>query len=86
MAWIEKPPRPDDDRPGCMDAIVLTRVAFGILFWPMAAVLGAAAGVAIAILLLASYPLPTLIAAGVVAVAGVAAWRVVSARRRPPEG
>ncbi len=83
MAWIEQPPKPGDDRPGCMDAIVLTRMAFGILFWPIAAVIGAAAAVAVAILLLASYPLPTIIAAVVLTVAGTAAWRWISGRRPP---
>jgi len=84
MAWNEQPPNQRDDRPGCMDAIVLTRVAFGILFWPMAAVIGAGGGIAIAIVLLASYPLQTVVGAAIVAVAGAAAWRWVSARRRPP--
>ncbi len=86
MAWIEQPPKSGDDRPGCMDAIVLTRLAFGILFWPVAAVLGAGAGVAIGVLLLASYPLPTIVTAVVLGVAGTAMWRWIRARRPPPEG
>ena len=84
MAWTEQPRKPGDDRPGCMDAIVLTRIAFGILFWPVAAVIGAGAAVAIAILLLATYPLPTIVAAVVVGVAGTAAWRWIRARGRRP--
>lgn len=84
MAWNEQPPEPGDDRPGCMDAIVLTRIAFGILFWPMAAVIAAAAIVAFGILLLATYPLPTIACAIVLAVAGTAGWRWVSGRRRRP--
>jgi hypothetical protein len=84
MVWSEKPPKPGDDRPGCMDAFVLTRMAFGILFWPLAAVLAAGAGAAIAILLLASYPLPTIAGAVALAVAAAAAWRWISVRRRPP--
>ena len=84
MAWIEQPPKPGDDRPGCMDAIVLTRMAFGILFWPMAAVIGAAAGIAVLILLLASYPLQTLAGAAALAIAGAAAWRWIRVRLRPP--
>ena len=59
-------------------------MAFGILIWPMAAVIGAAAIVAIGILLLASYPLPTLIGAVALAVGGAAAWRWISGRRPPP--
>ncbi|MBI5284971.1 MAG: hypothetical protein HY874_07740, partial [Chloroflexi bacterium] len=70
MAWIEKPPNPDD-RPGCMDAIVLTRMAFGILVWPMAAVIGAAAIGTIGILLLATYPLPTIAVAVAIVVAAM---------------
>ena len=85
MAWNRQPPRPDDDRPGCLDAIVLTRMAFGILFWPMAAVIAAGGGVAIAILLLATYPLPTIVGAAALTVAATAAWRWISGRRRPPE-
>ena len=60
-------------------------MAFGILFWPMAAVIAAGGGVAIAILLLANYPLPTIITAAVLAVGGTAVWRWISGRRRPPE-
>ena len=84
MAWIEQPSKPGDDRPGCMDAFVLTRIAFGILFWPMAAVIGAGAAVAIAILLLATYPLPTIVAAVALVVVGTAAWRWIRVRGRRP--
>ena len=85
MAWIEQPPKPSDDRPGCMDAIVLSRVAFAILFWPVAAVIGSAAGVAVLILLLLSYPLQTVVGAVVLFVGATAVTRWISARRRPPE-
>ena len=84
MAWNEQPPKPGDDRPGCLDAVVLTRMAFGILFWPMAAVLGAGAAVAVVILLLASYPLQTIVAAALLALCGTAGWRWIRARRRRP--
>jgi hypothetical protein len=30
-------PPPKDDRPGCMDALVITRAMFSVLFWPMLA-------------------------------------------------
>jgi hypothetical protein len=31
-------PGPDpDSKPGCLDVLVMTRVVFGILFWPLAA-------------------------------------------------
>ena len=49
----------------------------------MLSVSGATTGIAVGILVLASYPLQTLIAVGVVLVLGVAAWRIASARRRP---
>ncbi len=84
MAWNEQPPNPESGRPGCMDAIVLTRVALGILLWPTAAVIIAGGGIAITIVLLASYPLQTVVGAAIVAVAGAGVWRWVSARRRPP--
>jgi membrane protein implicated in regulation of membrane protease activity len=84
MPWIEQQER-DDDRPGCMDAFVLTRMAFGILIWPMLAVIATGAGVALAILLLASYPLPTIAGAIALAVAASAFWRWISGRRRPPD-
>jgi len=67
-----------------MDAVVLTRMAIGILIWPMAAIIGAAAIVAIGILLLATYPLPTIAVAVAIAVAATAARRWFRARRRPP--
>jgi membrane protein implicated in regulation of membrane protease activity len=84
MPWIDQPSHRGDDRPGCMDAIVLTRMAFGILFWPMLAVIAAAAGVTLAILLLASYPLPTIAGAIALAVAAIALTQWISGRRRPP--
>ncbi len=67
-----------------MDAVVLTRMAIGILIWPMAAIIGAAAIVAIGILLLATYPLPTIGVVVAVAVVATAAGRWFRARRRPP--
>jgi membrane protein implicated in regulation of membrane protease activity len=85
MPWIEQPSHQGDDRPGCMDALILTRMAFGILFWPMLAVIAAGAGITLAILLLATYPLPTIAGAVALAVAAAAAWRWVSGRRRPPD-
>ncbi|TAK63545.1 MAG: hypothetical protein EPO22_06520 [Dehalococcoidia bacterium] len=86
MAWNEQPPKPGDDRPGCLDAIVLTRMAFGILFWPVAAVMGAAVGVTAFILLLASYPLQTAGGTVVLVVGATAAWRWINTRRPPPAG
>ena len=84
MVWNEQPPKPGDARPGCLDTIVLTRMVFGILFWPMAAVVGAAVGVAVLILLLASYPLQTVGGAVVLVVGATALWRWINARRPPP--
>ena len=35
--YYEPEPPPKDDRPGCMDVIIITRAVFSVLFWPMLA-------------------------------------------------
>jgi membrane protein implicated in regulation of membrane protease activity len=67
-----------------MDAIVLTRIALGMLFWPVAALIAVGGGIALGIVLLASYPVQTVVGAATLAVAGIAASRWFSARQRPP--
>lgn len=37
MVYYERQPPPDDERPGCLDALLITRVVFELLFWPMVA-------------------------------------------------
>ena len=66
-----------------MDAIVLTRMALAILFWPMVSVVAVGGGVAIGIVLLASYPVQTVVGTAIIAGLGMLAWRWISGRRRP---
>ena len=37
--YHEQGPRNEDKGPGCLDALVITRVVFGLLFWPVAALM-----------------------------------------------
>ncbi len=37
MVYYDRKPTPDDrePRPGCLDALVITRMVFGMLLWPL---------------------------------------------------
>ena len=85
MPWTEQPQDVGDGRPGCMDAFVLTRMALGILFWPVVATIAVGGAIVFGIVLAASYPMQTLAGVVILAVAATLVWRWIKARRRRPE-
>ncbi len=70
MYYEQQPPQ-EDKGPGCLDALVITRVVFGLLFWPVAAILLVLGDLAVAFYLFTVHPALALIP---VALAGVAVW------------
>jgi len=85
MAYYEQQPPPEDERPGCMDALMITRAVFSILFWPIALLFAVVIDVAVISLLFFTYPPLALIP---VAITGVAIWlfsRWERHRFRPPD-
>jgi hypothetical protein len=81
----QSPPTDDDPRPGCLDALVIMRVVFGLLFWPMLGLFGVVFGIALAVYLFTIHPLLGLlpVLAGVGIVALIARW---DQRRSTPAG
>ena len=63
MVYYDQNQRPDDAEkpPGCLDALVITRVVFSILFWPVAILIGVMLSLAVALYLFTVHPLLGLI-------------------------
>lgn len=70
MYYEGRPPE-NDKGPGCLDALVITRVVFELLFWPVAAMLFVVGDLAAALYLFTMHPALALIPAGV---AGIGLW------------
>ena len=83
MAYYEQQ-RPDDREkpPGCLDVLVISRVVFGVLFWPIAAMFVVIFDLGITFYLYATRPLFALIPIAITAAAilGFTLWE----RRRYP--
>ncbi|HEY8491227.1 MAG TPA: hypothetical protein VIO14_09560 [Dehalococcoidia bacterium] len=78
-------PQRQQEPSGCMDALILTRVVFGILFWPLVIMLAVLGAVLLVFTLLFTDPLLGLLALLGLA-AAVAAFAWWDRRRvRPPE-
>lgn len=71
--YYEQRPPESDKGPGCLDALVITRVVFELLFWPIAGMLLVFADLAAAFYLFTVHPALALIP---VALAGVGLWLV----------
>ena len=56
---------PKDDRPGCMDVIIITRAVFSVLFWPMLALVLVMLDAGAIFLLFVVHPALALIPVGV---------------------
>lgn len=85
MAYYESQPPPDDERPGCLDALLITRVVFGILFWPMLVIFAVLLDATLFFFLYVTYAPLALIP---VAATGLALWlfaRWEQRRFRPPD-
>ena len=61
MAYYEQPPSDDEKPPGCLDALLLTRAMFGILFWPLVFLCGVMIDIGIIAYLYILYPALALI-------------------------
>jgi hypothetical protein len=79
--------RPDDEErpPGCIDALVITRVVFATLLWPVVALLAVVIDAGLTIYLFASNPPLALIpiALTILAIWLFARWE--QGRNRPPD-
>ena len=76
---------PEEKPPGCMDVLVITRVVFGLLLWPMVALLGVMLVLAAVLWAFTVHPLLALVP---LALTGVAVWlfaRWEQRHFRPPD-
>jgi hypothetical protein len=78
--------KPEEEKPpGCLDALLIMRAVFAILFWPLLAIVLVIVDVAVIIYAFSVHPAYALIP---VAITGVALWlfaRWEQGRFRPPE-
>jgi hypothetical protein len=85
MVYYEQRP-PDEERPaGCLDALLVIRAMFSILFWPLVAILLVGLDAVAIFALFATHPALALIP---IAITGVAVWlfaRWEQNRYRPPD-
>jgi hypothetical protein len=86
--YYEQKPGPNDDRdkgPGCIDVIVITRVVFGILLWPILAMAAVILDIAVAFYVFTIHPALALIPLAITmfAVYLLARW---DQNRERPEG
>lgn len=85
MVYYERTPPPEDERPGCLEALLITRIVFGILFWPMVVLFAVLLDASLIFLLYVTYAPLALIP---IAVTGGAIWlfaRWEQRRNRPPD-
>ena len=84
VTYYEQPPD-KSEQPGCLDAIVITRVVFGVLLIPFLLMMSVVIAVALAFLLYGVHPALALIpiAATIGAVWAYAVWE--QKRYRPPD-
>jgi len=71
MVYYDQEPPSEDERPGCLDALLITRAVFGILFWPLAAIAAVLADLMVTGYLFITYAPLALIP---IAVTAVALW------------
>ncbi|HYM14934.1 MAG TPA: hypothetical protein VEZ14_05205 [Dehalococcoidia bacterium] len=85
MGYYDRQPQSDEGpRPGCLDALVITRMVFGMLFWPVVGIVLVVIDASVTFVLYATNaPLALIpIAMTVVAVWLFARWE--QRRFRPP--
>lgn len=71
MVYYDEEPPPGNERPGCLDALLITRAVFSILFWPLAAIAAVLADLAVTGYLFVTYAPLALIP---IALTAVALW------------
>jgi hypothetical protein len=75
----------EENPPGCLDALLITRAVFGVLIWPMLAILLVVLDVGVIVYVYTLHPALALIP---VAITAAAVWlfsRWEQQRFRPPE-
>jgi len=82
--YYDQRPPTEEQRPGCLDALLITRAVFGILFWPIAAIFAVMIDVALIFYLFTTWPPLALIPIAVTAVAVNLFARWDQRRHRPP--
>lgn len=80
--YEERPPEMEPG--GCREALALTRAAFGVLFWPLTALLGTLAFLGVTVYLFFTSPLLALIPIALAILAAIAFARWENRRFRPP--
>jgi len=82
--YHEQKPPDSEEGPGCLDAIVITRVVFGLLFWPVAALILVVVDIGLIFYFFTLHPALALIPASIT---GLALWlfaRWEQRHDRPP--
>lgn len=70
-----EPQREPKEPSGCLEALILTRAVFGILLWPLVAIVAVVLGIVVVLTLLFTNALLGLLAlAAVIAAVAVFAW------------
>ena len=82
MYYEQKPP--EEEPPGCLDVLVLTRAAFAVLLWPLLALFAAMAGLILVIYLFLVNPVLALIPIALLLLAALAVARWERKRFTPP--
>jgi hypothetical protein len=75
---------PQQEPGGCLEVWVLTRAAFGVLFWPLAALIGFVLAVVLVLLLFTIHPALALIPVAAIAIALYLFARWEQRHFRPP--
>ena len=82
--YDQRPPANDESRPGCLDALLITRAIFAILIWPVAAFFAVIIDVAAIFYLFSVSPPLALIPIALTALAVRLLARWDQRRHRPP--
>lgn len=87
--YEQSPPPGDDDddgeRPGCLDTLVIIRIVFGVLLWPIAAIIIVLLDLALIFYFLTTSPILAVIPVALTVLAFILLARWEAARDRPPD-
>lgn len=82
--YYQRPPDEEEKPPGCLETLVITRVVFGVLFWPVVAILLVLVDIAAIFYFLTTNPLLALIPGAITVVALLLLSRWDQTRPRGP--
>ncbi len=82
--YYEEGPR-EEKPPGCLDALLITRAVFGVLLWPVLAIMSVGIGGVILLVLFTVHPAFALVGIAVVAALIWLLARWDQNRNRPPD-